>query len=308
MHFKIATRSSPLALWQTDFVAQLLQQKGHTTEYVRFETKGDKVLDTTLSKIGSKGLFTEELEQSLFQNEAQLAVHSAKDLPSTLPEGLEIIAFTPREQVHDVLVSFKKDISLATPNVVVGTSSTRRVAVLKHFYPSVTTVDMRGNLQTRMKKLQEGACDAIILAYAGVHRMNFEDFIVQHLPVEIFTPPVGQGTIAIEISSSLDAETKKLLKETLNHPSTETCLLAERSYLKQLNGGCSIPSFAYASYTPKNELFIRGGIFSLDGKKLVQDVKTVPVSEAEKAGEILAKQLLAMGGAELLEDIKKVLH
>ncbi|GAB4128247.1 MAG: hydroxymethylbilane synthase [Raineya sp.] len=300
---KIITRSSKLALWQTHFVEKKLQKAGFETKIVEIETKGDKVLDRSLAKIGSKGLFTEELEEQLRLGKVHLAVHSAKDLPSTLPEGLEIIAFTEREQVNDVLVSFKKNISL-NDNIVVGTSSTRRVAILKHHYPHIRTTEMRGNLQTRIQKLENGACDAIILAYAGVHRMGYDDLICQHLPIDIFTPAAGQGSIAIEIAEKLDENTKKKLKETLNHNETATCLKAEREFLHILQGGCSIPIFVLA--TLENEfLQLKGGIVSLDGSYLLTRTLCVPIAEQENAGKKLAQEILQNGGSQMLKEIKE---
>jgi hydroxymethylbilane synthase len=305
MHFRIATRSSLLALWQAEYISERLSKFGHTSELVKFDTKGDKVLDVTLSKIGSKGVFTEELEESLRNGETDIAVHSAKDLPSQLGNGLEIVAFSERELVDDVLISFDKIKRITDENIVVGTSSTRRVAILRHYYPNVKTVDMRGNLQTRMRKLQEGQCDAIILAYAGVHRMGYDDFIVQKLPLDVFIPPVGQGCVAIEIASSISLEAKTALRLALNDEQTETCLLAERSYLQTLQGGCSIPSFAHAVWADGKHIFLKAGIISLDGSELVQDMLTVPANEAEKAGNILAKKVLRLGGDKILEEIRR---
>lgn len=300
---KIITRSSKLALWQTYFVEKKLQAAGFETEIVGLETQGDKILDRSLAKIGSKGLFTAELEEKLLAGTAHLAVHSAKDLPSLLPKGLEIIAFTEREQVNDVLVSFRKGISL-NDAILVGTSSTRRIATLKHYYPYIRTTEMRGNLQTRIQKLKDGACDAIILAYAGVHRMGYEDLICQHLPTNIFTPAAGQGSIAIEIAENLDENTKKSLQQALNHKETEICLKAERSFLHTLQGGCSIPVFVLA--TLQNDLInISGGILSLDGTRLLTRLRVAPVQEAKKAGQQLAQEILNAGGKEMLEEIKK---
>jgi len=237
--------------------------------------------------------------------EVHLAVHSAKDLPSILPEGLEIIAFTEREQANDVLVSFKKNISLEE-NILVGTSSTRRVATLKHHYPHIQTTEMRGNLQTRMKKLESGVCDAIILAYAGVHRMGYDDLICQHLPTDIFTPAAGQGSIAIEIAEKLDEYTKKKLKETLNHNETAICLKAEREFLHTLQGGCSVPIFVLATLE-NNFLELNGGILSLDGSRLLTRQMFVPAEHANGIGEKLAQEILQSGGKEMLKEIKEML-
>jgi hydroxymethylbilane synthase len=207
---KLGTRGSKLALWQAYFVKETLEAGGLPVEIVIIETKGDQILDRSLSKIGSKGVFTEELEEKLLSGEIHIAQHSAKDLQSDLGENFEIIAFSEREKVNDVLISFDKSLTLESGQpFVVGTSSTRRVAMLKHFYPHIKTVDMRGNLQTRMGKLESGVCDALLLAFAGVHRMGYEEHIAQLITTDTFTPAVGQGSVAIECAVNLDADIKE---------------------------------------------------------------------------------------------------
>jgi len=299
---KIGTRSSKLALWQAYFVEENLKNAGFETEIIHIETKGDKILDRSLAKIGSKGVFTEELEEQLRTNDIHIAVHSAKDLPSEMPQDLELIAFTERELVNDVLISFKKDISLKQ-NIVVGTSSTRRIATLKHFFPHIQTVEMRGNLQTRMQKLENGACDAIILAYAGVHRMNYDEHIVEHLPTNVFTPAAGQGSIAIQVAKSLDISTKNKISEVLNHTPTHYCLQAERAFLHQLQGGCSVPVFALATLNEKM-ITLCGGVISLDGTQIVQKEMKKSLEQAVVLGTDLAQEILKMGGGKILEAIK----
>lgn len=303
---KIGTRGSKLALWQAYHVAALINNQGGKTEIVVIETKGDKILDKAIAKIGSKGIFTQELEEQLFNEGIDIAVHSAKDLQSTLPTELEIIAFTEREIVNDVLISHKKDISLATPDLVIGTSSTRRVAMLRHYFPNIKTVDIRGNLQTRFKKMDEGHCDALMLAFAGVHRMEYDNSIAQKLPVDIFTPPVGQGSVAIEASVGLAAEKKALIRKAANHEETETCLRAERVFLKTLQGGCSIPVFGYAK-TVEDQIEMDGGIISLDGKKIIKLIEKGPKSDPESIGQKLALKILETGGGEILNEIKSKL-
>jgi hydroxymethylbilane synthase len=286
-------------------VADALKKEGIQTEIVIIETKGDKILNIALSKIGSKGIFTEELEQKLFSKEIDIAVHSAKDLPSTLPHGLEIIAFSERELVNDVLVSFKPQLKITDANITIGTSSTRRVAMLKHYYPHAKVVDMRGNLQTRFEKLKNGACDAMILAYAGVHRMNYDDFIIAHLDKELFTPPTGQGSVAIESSTELEKEKKDIIRKAINHIPTELCLLAERSFLKTINGGCSIPTFAHATWINNSEINLKAGIISLDGSEMLVDFLTFDAKEAIVAGSVVAKKVLNLGGDKILAKIKE---
>lgn len=300
---KIGTRGSKLALWQANYVASSLQQAGFQTEIVIINTKGDQILDRSLSKIGSKGVFTEELEEALHSGEIHLAQHSAKDLQSELAPDLELIAFTKREQVNDVIVSFDNHFSLQTPGKRIGTSSVRRLAFFKKHYPHLQVVDMRGNLQTRLEKLKNGQADALALAFAGVHRMGYEELIVHHLPVDQFVPPVGQGSVAIEISTKLDVDLKKRIKAALNDEETETCLRAERSFLKTLQGGCSIPAFCYAQL--ENEiLLVKGGLIALDGSKTVVFEEKGNPKESQALGHSVALKVLELGGKEILASIR----
>lgn len=305
MHIRIGTRSSRLAVWQAEHIQTLLQSGGVSSELVLIETKGDQVLDRSLSKIGSKGVFTQELEDQLRAGTIDIAVHSAKDLPSSLSEGLSIIAFTERELTNDVLVSRDKSLSLTSGReFTIGTSSTRRVAMLKHFCPHITTVDMRGNLQTRLRKLDEGQCDALLLAFAGVHRMGYDDLIVEHLPVAEFTPAVGQGSIAIEIADTLAIDKIDAVRQLTNHSLTEACLRAERAFLARLEGGCSIPSFALARWADEQTINLTGGLVSLDGSQLLRQTFTGSLEEAPSLGHELAESILAQGGDVLLADIR----
>ena len=305
MHIRIGTRSSRLAVWQAEHIQTLLQVGGLTSELVLIDTKGDQVLDRSLSKIGSKGVFTQELEDQLWAGAIDIAVHSAKDLPSSLPTGLSIIAFTERERANDVLVSRDKSLSLAGGReFTIGTSSTRRVAMLKHFCPHITTVDMRGNLQTRLRKLDEGQCDALLLAYAGVHRMGYDELVVEHLPVSEFTPAVGQGSIAIEAAETLAIDKTNAIRQLTNHESTEVCLLAERAFLARLEGGCSIPSFALAQWADSETVSLSGGLVSLDGSQLLRETFAGSSGDARTLGHELADTILARGGDALLTDIR----
>jgi len=305
MHIKIGTRGSKLALWQAYYVENLLKAGGLSTGIVLIDTKGDQILDRSLSKIGSKGVFTQELEDQLRDGRIDIAVHSAKDLQSELDEDLQLIAFTERERVNDVLVSYNTSLALGSgESFVVGTSSTRRVALLKHFYPHIRTVDMRGNLQTRLRKLEEGQCDAILLAYAGVHRMEYDSLISEHLSLQEFTPAVGQGSVAIESNSVLEQGKKEKVRTLLNHPPTEKRLLAERAFLRQLEGGCSVPVFGLATLE-NDTLSITGGVVSLDGVQLLKHTATGSAAHPEQIGEALAKKLLDEGASEILATIKQ---
>jgi len=302
---KIGSRKSKLAMWQTETVAAKLQQYGIETFVSSMETKGDKMLDTTIAKIGSKGVFTEELEQQLASGATDIAVHSAKDMQSSLPEGFSLIAFTEREQVNDVLISTDPgiDIDDVSRKLRIGTSSVRRVAMLKHFYPHLKTVEMRGNLQTRIEKMKNGTCDALMLAYAGVKRMGYDDMIVKIFPESDFIPPVGQGCIAVEASDTLAQDKKEMIRSCLNNKQSELCLIAERAFLKRLEGGCSIPAFALATLVG-SQITLTGGLAALDGSKILKKHLIGPDSSAEKLGQELGDFILDHGGRQMLEQIK----
>ena len=303
-HIKIGTRGSKLALWQAYYVQEKLQTGGLSTEIVLIDTKGDQILDRSLSKIGSKGVFTQELEDQLRDGRIDIAVHSAKDLQSEIADDLEIVAFTERERANDVLVSHQQNLSVESGQTfVIGTSSTRRVALLKHFYPHLQTVDMRGNLQTRLRKLEENHCDALLLAYAGVHRMEYDALITEHLSVEKFTPAVGQGSVAIETFRGMDKSQKARVRSLLNHAETEICLLAERAFLRRLQGGCSVPVFGLATLQ-NHQISLTGGVVSLDGTQLLKHTHLEMPQQAENLGIAVANALLDQGAAELLMAIK----
>lgn len=305
---KVGTRGSKLALWQAHYIAALLEQKGLKSEIVVIETKGDKVLDVSIAKIGSKGVFTEELEAQLAEGRIDIAVHSAKDMQSTLPDGFELIAFTEREKENDIILSHRSDLDYKDPSkpLILGTSSTRRVATLKHFYPHIQTVEVRGNLQTRIAKMENGLCDALLLAFAGAHRMGYDDMIRHEMSLDEFTPAVGQGSVAIESSVSLDPILKELIIAACHHADTGYRLLAERAYLRVLEGGCSIPVFALAT-VHHGGLILEGGIVSLDGATRIVRKVAGEKEAALSLGQDLAKMVLEAGGATILREIKTAL-
>lgn len=300
---RIGTRGSKLALWQAEHVAQLIKPSGYTTEIVPIDTRGDAILDVSISKIGSKGVFTEEIEARLLDGSIDIAVHSAKDLSSELPDELELIAFTKREEPNDVLISLDKDFNLAKGSPKVGTSATRRVAFLRHFYPNVQPTTIRGNLQTRFSKLQSGEYDALLLAFAGVHRMGFDHLIVEKIGTSYFVPAVGQGTIAVECHKKLNFQKKEVIERWVNDVETEDCLRAERAFLKTLQGGCSIPAFGYAHFDG-SLLTLKAGIISLDGKRVVKAKGTAEAAAAKQLGESVARDVLTNGGADILHEIR----
>jgi hydroxymethylbilane synthase len=293
-------------MWQTDTVAGMLEKDGMDTKISSMETKGDKILDVSIAKIGSKGVFTVELEDQLSGGMTDIAVHSAKDMQSILPEGFELIAFTDREKPNDVLLSRNASIDLSdtSQKIRIGTSSVRRIALLRHFYPHVETVEMRGNLQTRISKMDAGDCDALMLAYAGVKRMEYEDMIVKEFALDEFIPPVGQGCIAIECATTLDNEKREKIRKCLNNPESEACLLAERAYLRVMEGGCSIPAFGLAQLDGK-QLSLSGGLSSLDGQTVLVKTETGTKDQAEEIGKRLADYILSNGGREILADIER---
>jgi len=306
---KIGTRGSKLALYQAHHVAGLLKEKGLESEIVIIDTKGDKILDVSISKIGSKGVFTEELEDQLLAGTIDIAVHSAKDMQSTLPEGFEIIAFTDREKVNDIILSHQKVVDYQNSEVplVLGTSSTRRIATLKHFYPHIKTVEVRGNLQTRIAKMESGVCNALLLAFAGAHRMEYDHLIRHELSLDEFIPAVGQGSIAVEASMDLDPTLRRTIEEAVHHLPTGYRLNAERSYLKVLEGGCSIPVYALATVDGET-IRLRGGIVSLDGAQRIVHEVMGNCEDAVELGQQLAHKVLTSGGQKILFEIKKSLN
>lgn len=293
-------------MWQTKFVSELLGVNGHQITLSTMETMGDRNLGVSIAQIGGKGIFTAELEEKLLTKESDIAVHSAKDMQSVLPDGLEIIAFTKREKAHDTLISDNPDIDLSDSSQLlrVGTSSARRKAFLKKYYPWVTIIDVRGNLQTRIRKMQEGLCDALLLAYAGVTRMGYEAMIVHEFPLDQFVPPVGQGTIAVEAATKINKEKKAEIRNHVNHTETEVCLLAERAFLKAMNGGCSIPVFAHA-ILKNGGMCLKAGIATLDGSKMVAGEKKIfslQDVDVMNVGKELASEVLQSGGEEILAE------
>lgn len=291
MILRIGTRGSALALWQANYVREQLEKNGLMAEIVIIHTQGDKIQDIALSKIGSKGLFTQELEQALRNKDIDIAVHSAKDVPTDIPEDLPIIAYTQRENPADVLVSHKI-VSLEQDTLVIGTSSTRRVAFLKHYYPQHTVSDVRGNVQTRIKKLEEGKYDALLMAYAGIHRLGYDTYIQQILSIIQFVPPAGQGALAIQ--TYMEHPQKMILKAILNHENTAVCTETERLFLQTAGGGCSIPIFAY-SEIQQDEIYLHAGIISPEGNRIAQvkahrKVHEIELLIKEVVSEVLEKQ------------------
>jgi hydroxymethylbilane synthase len=303
---RIVSRKSQLALIQTHWVRDELQKHfpDFTFEVQTMDTQGDKVLDVSLSKIGDKGLFTQELEDTMLRGDTDFAVHSLKDLPTRLPQGLMLGCITERENPADALVVHEKhkDKTLATlpEGAVIGTSSLRRLAQLRHHYPHLTFKDIRGNLNTRLRKLDEGGYDAIILAAAGLNRMDMSDRIHEILPSEISLHAVGQGALGIECREG-DEEILSVLKVLSHGPTTARCL-AERAFLRELEGGCQVPIGVNTSLEG-DTLTLTGVVASLDGQRLVKNSVQGSASEAENLGIRLAQQLRAEGAQPILDEI-----
>ena len=303
---KIGTRGSKLALWQANFVAEKLNSKGMKTSIITIETKGDKILNQPFAEIGSKGIFTEEIESKLLSGEVDIAVHSAKDLQSSLADELEILAFTEREKPNDVVVSLHPQFNLKdkSKNWVLGTSSARRRAILQTNYPHLEYVEARGNLQTRFRKLEEGKFDAMILAYAGIHRMGYDHTIKELLSTEEFIPAVGQGSIAIESFKGLEEGLRKSIFDTLDHSATHYCISAERSFLRTMEGGCSIPIFGLAILDDEI-LTLKGGVAAPDGTGIIIDIVSGHPFNAESIGVELANKIIEKGGKKIIEKFRK---
>ncbi|MEO3707338.1 hydroxymethylbilane synthase [Trichormus azollae] len=303
---RIGSRKSQLALVQTYWVQEQLQKSfpNITFEVHTMSTQGDNILDVALAKIGDKGLFTKELELRMINKEIDFAVHSLKDLPTNLPEGLTLAAITERENPADAVVLHKKhkdkQIETLPAGAVIGTSSLRRLAQLRYKFPHFTFKDVRGNLITRIEKLDSGEYDALILAVAGLERLDMSDRINQILPPDICLHAVGQGSLGIECRAD-DTEVISLLK-AIEHSQTRDRCLAERSFLRVLEGGCQVP-IGVNTEVYSNELTLKGLVASVDGQKLVKDTITGAAADAEKLGAELASILRQKGATEILEQI-----
>ena len=307
---RIGTRGSELALWQTYHVKKLLEAHFNNlvVDVEKIKTTGDKILDAPLAKIGDKGLFTKELELALLDNRVDIAVHSFKDVPTFVPEGLIIAAVLEREDVRDVFITNPKKSHQAfvdlPSNAVIATGSLRRICQLLNTRPDLQIVEIRGNLNTRMEKLDSSDWDGMILAKAGVTRLGWAQRITEILPFEIMLPAVGQGALAIECRSD-DSRMQEML-QPLHHTPTAVAVTAERALLRYLEGGCQIPIGAYGQILG-TELCLEAVVGSLDGKQIVRGKKIGMISNAEQIGIDLSTELLTRGAKEILEEIRKTI-
>ncbi|MEC4678219.1 MAG: hydroxymethylbilane synthase [Nitrospirota bacterium] len=296
---RIGSRASKLALWQSEWVQTQLKERGVASEIQKIITKGDKILDVPLAKIGGKGLFVKEIEEALLREEIDLAVHSMKDMPAEMPEGLQIGPIPLREDPRDALISHKgKALADLPQGAVVGTSSLRRQAQLLALRPDFQIVSLRGNLDTRLRKVKAGEFEAILLAAAGLHRLGWASEITEYLAPETFLPAIAQGALAIQFRQ-LDIETLDRIL-FLNHSETGVAVKAERALLARLEGGCQVPIAGHAT-VQENEVTLKGRVLSLDGKTLIEEVQTASRLEAESLGVAVAEALLAKGADVILK-------
>lgn len=302
----IGTRGSDLALWQTNFIAKKIKRyfPQIEIEIKTIKTKGDKILDKALDKINDKGLFTKELELSILSGEIDFAVHSLKDLPTSLPNGLKLAAVSERYSPEDVIIAKKKNLSIKrfSKKAIIATGSLRRKAQLLYIRKDLKIVDLRGNINTRIKKFLESDWEAMILARAGVERLDLDEYISSIIDVKEIVPAVGQGALAIE--TKIDSSELQPILKKINHEQTEIETRAERAFLKRLGGGCKTPIAAYAKIK-NNKLFIDGLASSPDGKQYFRSATAGNINNPEKIGINLAESVLKMGAKKIIKNITK---
>ncbi|WP_332032370.1 hydroxymethylbilane synthase [Kaistella sp.] len=296
---KIGTRNSPLAMWQAREVARNLQNLNYTTDIVPVLATGDKNLTQPLYKLGITGIFTKDLDMALLNNEVDIAVHSLKDIPTELPENIEIIAVLERDYPQDVLVRKKDAQNLELHDLKIATSSLRRRAFWCKEFPDTQFSDIRGNVQTRLNKLEENDFDATMFSLAAIERMGL-DVHYEHLPIMISAP--AQGVVAI-CGRNDNAEMKEIFSD-INHKPTQICVEIERNFLNTLEGGCTAPIGAFAEINERNEVRFIGRLCSLDGKNCIETDEIFEWNEHENFGKTLAQKVLENGGRELMHQIK----
>lgn len=303
---RIGTRGSQLALWQAHYIKDRIQElfTDQPVEIEVIKTKGDRITDRPLAQVGGKGLFVKEIETRLLEGNIDIAVHSMKDMPGDLPEGLMIGAVPPRENPLDVMICCERKEQLSQyPNgAIIGTSSLRRASQIKHLRPDLQILSIRGNLDTRLAKLDAGEYHAIILAAAGIKRLHQEDRISQYLEPALMLPAVGQGALCVEVRKKDDKHIHGIMKE-LNHEPSRICVTGERAFLRKIEGSCHIPVACHAKIMEPGQVHITGLVASLDGQTLIKRETTASEENVEKAGAGLAEDLLAQGGKAILEEL-----
>ncbi|MCX7990755.1 MAG: hydroxymethylbilane synthase [Proteobacteria bacterium] len=300
---KIGTRGSQLALWQANHIKSILEKSypDYTFELVKIKTQGDKILDVALSKVGGKGLFVKELEDALLEKKVDFAVHSMKDVPVILPEGLHLTAITKREDPRDCFLSKNyNSLSDLPESAKVGTSSLRRQCQILSLRKDLQVEVLRGNVETRIRKMTEGVYDAVILAYAGVKRLNLMDYVKEVISEDLSLPAIGQGALGIECRVD-DDEVNNLLS-ILNDDDSAVCVKAERAFLRVLEGGCQVPIGSYGRIID-NKLVLKGLVGTLDGKTIIKETVSGEKTDAEALGESLAEVILSKGGKKILEEV-----
>ena len=301
---RIGTRASQLALWQANWVKSELEKKhpGLEVSLVKIKTQGDKILDVPLAMVGGKGLFVKEIEEAMLRGEVDIAVHSMKDVPTFFPEGLALRCITEREDPRDIVIlkpGFKSFLDLPQ-GARIGTSSLRRKAQLLHRRPDFQMVDIRGNVETRIRKLNEENLDAVVLAAAGMKRLGFAAQISEYLEPEVSLPAIGQGALGLE-SRIEDAEVNALI-DFFNHPATAAAVKGERAVLRRLEGGCQVPIGAFGTVAGE-ELTLTGLVLNVEGTECLKKTLTCPVAAAEEAGTSLADDLLRQGAGRILNEV-----
>ncbi|HPF50669.1 MAG TPA: hydroxymethylbilane synthase [Draconibacterium sp.] len=301
----IGTRGSQLALYQAYKVKETLETQFPElrVEIEIIHTKGDKILDVALSKIGDKGLFTKELEVAILEKTVDIAVHSLKDLPTTLPDGLKLGAVLPRAEFRDALVSRDgRKLSELTSKDIIATSSLRRIAGLRRINKNFQIVDIRGNVNTRLKKMEEGYCDAMIMAAAGLQRLKLDQYITEILEPEVMIPATSQGVIAIE--SRIDDPAVDVILKEINDQTSWNAIEVERGFLRSIEGGCQVPVGCYTK-SEGDSITITGFVASIDGSEYLLDSESGPVTDGEKIGQKLSEKLIAKGAIRILDEIRK---
>jgi hydroxymethylbilane synthase len=301
---RIGTRASQLALWQANWVKSELEKRhpGLEVTLTKIKTQGDKILDVPLAMVGGKGLFVKEIEEAMLRGEIDIAVHSMKDVPTIFPEGLALRCITEREDPRDIVIlkpGVKSWLDLPQ-GARIGTSSLRRKAQLLHLRPDLQMIDIRGNVETRIRKLTEDDLDAVILAAAGMHRLGFTGQISEYLETEISLPAIGQGALGLE-SRIEDAEINALI-DFFNHPATASAVIAERAFLRRLEGGCQVPIAAFGT-VEGDRLSFTGLVSSVDGKQFLKQTVEGQADEAGHLGTSLADDLLIKGAGKILNEV-----
>ncbi|MGD9181279.1 MAG: hydroxymethylbilane synthase [Desulfobacterales bacterium] len=303
---KIGTRGSKLALWQANWVKSVLEEKfpPHTVELIIIKTQGDKILDAPLAKVGGKGLFVKEIEHALLTRHVDIAVHSMKDMPAEIPDGLCVGAVPERENPSDVFISRSGlGFEELDSGSIIGTSSLRRGAQLRHARPDMVIQPLRGNLDTRLKKLETENLDAIVLAAAGVKRLNLEHKITEYLNPDMILPAIGQGALCIEIRN--DDPIIGPLVESLDHALTRTIVKGERAFLNRLQGGCQVPIAGHGKIS-QDQFMLTGLVAEVDGSQVIKSERGGPADASEAVGIDLAEELLSKGADKILNKLKSI--